>query len=147
MTKEARGTPETILRVHIYFGQLPGTDETRKSNVIRGVERVPKKVAVELGGVLPKEVHALLVGRVTDLRIGPRLQKLRRELNALLIRVKLGRPERRQGRIGVGFLLVHLLFVGPLMGLVLFVRDLELRVTAREAEGQSAKNEKQPSVV
>jgi len=43
--------------------------------------------------------------------------------------------------VGIGFLAVHLLFMLP--SIRLLVRDLELRVTAREAEGQSPKDEKQ----
>jgi hypothetical protein len=43
--------------------------------------------------------------------------------------------------VGVGLRLGHLLLVGAPMRLL--VRDLELRVTAREAEGQNPEDEKQ----
>jgi hypothetical protein len=41
--------------------------------------------------------------------------------------------------VGVGLLLVHLLLVSAPMRLL--VRDLQLRVTAREAEGQNPEEE------
>jgi hypothetical protein len=117
---------------------LPRVVEVRIAKVegereARPVPRIVVPVIVVEGVIVPPTMGPAVVVEVVVVSVGRRLAA---GLLALVVPAVL-----TPVFVGIGFLAVHLLFMLP--SIRLLVRDLELRVTAREAEGQSPKDEKQ----